>query len=324
MNAVIYAYTIVLILICFAAAMLSVAAYAVSHRKILIPQAVFFILYIVEIASILGEEFVSQNIPFSPDMYYEVTMPVLRIVTGAGILHSLWLMLLDLLNEHDPFVTYAPVGVFTVACVAVLAALPTGQLRQWLFYTLRQVFIAFGLGFAFWKWRSSRDSHYRSRLERRKNYYLLLWVLLVCILIEDAYVILIAPVPSAENGWLGLYLSTRNFSENAMMLFVAFQSIRSSLEVLNLRFSEPPATSEGTSGDLARHIDEGLPGFATEHGLSNREREVLGLVLEGLDNRRIAQQLYLSEGTIKTHVFNIMRKTGTRNRDELKQSFWAS
>ena len=49
-----------------------------------------------------------------------------------------------------------------------------------------------------------------------------------------------------------------------------------------------------------------------------------GMVIEGMDNRTIAQELFLSEGTIKTHVHNIMVKTDTKSRNELKQSFWAS
>lgn len=326
MGAVIYAYTLVIILVCFAAAMLSIAAYAVSHRKSLLPQVAFFVFYIIEIASILGEEFVSQNVPFSPEMYYEITMPGLRVLTGAGVLYCLWLMLLDILDEHGRIITYAPVVLFIIACAVVLVGLPYGAFRQWAFYTLRQVFIAFGLLYSLWKWISSTDSHYKSRLEKRKVNYALLWILLVFILLEDIYVILIADIPSAENDWLSLYLSSRNFSENLMMLFVAYHSIRASLKELGLRFQEPPQTNEGAapSDDLLRHINESLPAFAATHSLSNREREVLGLLLEGLDNRRIGQQLYLSEGTIKTHVFNIMRKTNTRTRAELKQTFWAS
>lgn len=48
------------------------------------------------------------------------------------------------------------------------------------------------------------------------------------------------------------------------------------------------------------------------------------MVIEGKDNRTIAQELFLSEGTIKTHVHNIMVKTETKSRNELKQDLWAS
>jgi DNA-binding NarL/FixJ family response regulator len=51
-----------------------------------------------------------------------------------------------------------------------------------------------------------------------------------------------------------------------------------------------------------------------EFGLSRREREVLGEVLAGLDNRRIADRLCISEDTVKSHVKAIFRKLGARDR----------
>jgi LuxR family maltose regulon positive regulatory protein len=50
--------------------------------------------------------------------------------------------------------------------------------------------------------------------------------------------------------------------------------------------------------------------------LSEREIEVLRLVSAGLTNREIAEQLYLSPGTIKTHVHNICGKLGVANRTQ--------
>jgi DNA-binding NarL/FixJ family response regulator len=51
-----------------------------------------------------------------------------------------------------------------------------------------------------------------------------------------------------------------------------------------------------------------------EFGLSRREREVLGEVLAGLDNKRIADRLCISEDTVKSHVKAIFRKLGARDR----------
>jgi LuxR family maltose regulon positive regulatory protein len=50
--------------------------------------------------------------------------------------------------------------------------------------------------------------------------------------------------------------------------------------------------------------------------LSERELEVLRLISVGLSNREIAEQLYLSPGTIKTHVHNICGKLGVSNRTQ--------
>lgn len=339
MNAAMFIYTILLILVSFAAAMLSLAAFAVSHKRSLIPQATFFVFYIVDICSIFGVEFMNQNIPYSPDSYYEIPVPLLRIISGVGVMASLWIMLLDVLDVHDRKTQVIPVVLFTIGCCLVVWAMPYGPFRQWLFYTLRQVFIAFGLAYAYFKWRHSTDMPYRERLGKLRSRYLLLWVLLFCILIEDWWIILASPIPSQDSGWLLLYLSERNFSENIMMMFVAYHVIRNSLETLALRFNMPPSVASSPTlrtadtpnqkldkreSDLVRHIADQLPAYAAAHGLSPREREVLALVIEGKDNRSIANELVLSEGTIKTHVHNIMKKTETKTRDELKKDFWAS
>jgi LuxR family maltose regulon positive regulatory protein len=50
--------------------------------------------------------------------------------------------------------------------------------------------------------------------------------------------------------------------------------------------------------------------------LSNRELEVLSLIAEGCTNQEIAQELYLSLYTIKSHARNIYSKLGVKNRTE--------
>ncbi|MBI2914849.1 MAG: response regulator transcription factor [Firmicutes bacterium] len=51
-------------------------------------------------------------------------------------------------------------------------------------------------------------------------------------------------------------------------------------------------------------------------GLSKRELEVLGLIVDGLANREIAQALFVSEKTVKNHVTNILRKLGVNDRTQ--------
>ncbi|MGO0122470.1 LuxR C-terminal-related transcriptional regulator [Desulfothermobacter acidiphilus] len=51
--------------------------------------------------------------------------------------------------------------------------------------------------------------------------------------------------------------------------------------------------------------------------LTAREREILKLLLEWLDDVEIAKRLYMSIGTAKTHRWNIYRKFGVRNLREL-------
>ena len=55
---------------------------------------------------------------------------------------------------------------------------------------------------------------------------------------------------------------------------------------------------------------------APGHDLTERERTVLALLVEGLNNSQIAQRLVVSPSTIKSHVSNILSKLGVASRTE--------
>jgi DNA-binding NarL/FixJ family response regulator len=65
-----------------------------------------------------------------------------------------------------------------------------------------------------------------------------------------------------------------------------------------------------------------LPNEETaNYKFSDREREILGLLGQGLNNREIAQQLYLTEGTVKNHISRILSEMGLRDRTQV--ALWA-
>ncbi|HET6351244.1 MAG TPA: response regulator transcription factor [Coriobacteriia bacterium] len=53
-----------------------------------------------------------------------------------------------------------------------------------------------------------------------------------------------------------------------------------------------------------------------EEPLSDREREVLGLMAKGLSNKEIGRELWISETTVKTHVSHILRKLDQSDRTQ--------
>ena len=60
-------------------------------------------------------------------------------------------------------------------------------------------------------------------------------------------------------------------------------------------------------------------GKRDELGITRREMEILGLVAQGMSNREIAEKLYVSENTVKTHCSRAFDKLGARRRTQAVQ-----
>lgn len=90
------------------------------------------------------------------------------------------------------------------------------------------------------------------------------------------------------------------YSSIPYLLFSVF------LTVYLLRLMRQPPTVHEMSAEQLAAID-----------LSAREREVLQLVLKGLNNKLVARELNISVATVKTHLHKIFRKTNVSSRFEL-------
>lgn len=85
-------------------------------------------------------------------------------------------------------------------------------------------------------------------------------------------------------------------------LFINSGVIVMTLRVLAKGLAAPSATAETAINDI---------------GLTERERELIPFIIDGLSNEEIGKRLFISPHTVKNHVTNIYRKTGVTNRIEL-------
>ena len=81
-------------------------------------------------------------------------------------------------------------------------------------------------------------------------------------------------------------------------------------------FDEQKRSAESMSGARRFEFEEALTAVSERFSLTQREREILRHVYEGKSNAEIAETLFISESTVKTHIYNIFRKLGVKNRIE--------
>ena len=78
--------------------------------------------------------------------------------------------------------------------------------------------------------------------------------------------------------------------------------------------AQPEATTDPPARSTAAPA---LPG----NDLTDREREILAYIAGGASNREIGEALFITEGTVKNHVSNILNKLGLRDRTQA--ALWA-
>ena len=77
---------------------------------------------------------------------------------------------------------------------------------------------------------------------------------------------------------------------------------------------DPPATILASSSI----------GPAAIPSLTDREAKIVALIAEGLDNKTIAGALFISEGTVRNHISDILSKLNLKNRTQLAIHYWKS
>ncbi|WP_251158785.1 helix-turn-helix transcriptional regulator [Caniella muris] len=349
MDGFFFAYTLAVLAVCLVSTVLQAMAWSVKRSRAFVAAGWFFSAYFVELGVIFLDEHLHQNVAFPAEAYYAVTYPVARVAIACVLWGSLWAWVLTAVDAYSRRRLLVPVALFAAAQVACLALLPYGALRQFLFYTCRQVFcIGMGL-FAWHAWRAAPTDEQRAWIGRHRRLLLFFMAGVALTVAEDATVIL--AMEPAKAGGLPLYLSERNFCENVLMVVLAAALDRIAWREISFRLAATPAAPPApapaapaatapaaepvaaaapatavppASGDtFSDHVDELMPRFASAHGLTAREREVLGLVLAGRTNQQMADTLVVSVGTVKTHVHNIVRKCDAENRADLKELFWS-
>lgn len=239
------------------------------------------------------------------NMFRSEGQPNLFLSAAVLVLFLVMVVILrtHLVQKHDAVVPLIPMG----ACLFIVAPFVTADLSYGAQAMPAMLYIAWmTLTFVFFS--------YNARISGVASYRLVLLTLLI----TRATNLLVRSLLGFEplRNLLEALSASTVFALLLAATFIPMFYATFRLVSFNNTLLRETIVSEAVSAE-ARNADLASQSVANSFGLTNRESEVFALLAKGHTRKFIAKELFISEGTVRTHIASIYRKTGCSSKEEV-------
>ena len=323
-----YLFSIAVLVADVVSCSMSLMAWTLTGRRQWLVSAAAFLAHAFEQAIIFFSEYTGDK-PYLDDYFKQgLSYIPLSIVLCVALVTLWWIWVC--MRVYAPLGTRRIVAFMVVVTVALVVVAPSSAngdvTHNLLYWGGRDLLLIGALVYGHW-WYARRASDIeRSDIERSAGRLRTIFVMMCVMLLEDVFFIAVfRPHVAADSLWHAFFwhLTQRNISECVIVFTCAYFLVTNVRELAKV-FSRHPAENkiEMREHAIADSIDTRLPRYCDEHGMSEREKEVLRLVLQDRSSQQIASELYISLGTVKAHLHRIYTKAGVGTRKDLVTSFW--
>lgn len=227
-----------------------------------------------------------------------------QLVMGGRLIrrHYIWVLV------HTFFIGFIPLFI------------GGGALFIWLYYLPSQIFL-FGVAGVGLRQLRAIPQEEMADVAFAHRYAMILkmaMVFAVLTVVEDSYVIFNVDFYSDY----GTSIFNRNITEEVMTLCLAGAYLKLFWEITGRGLDSPhPSPILPVSVSVLEESDGRFERFCQHHGFTDRERELLRHTLANESNQQISEALFISQGTVKTHLHNIYSKVGVSKRSVLLQRY---
>ena len=325
MEVTIFVYNVFLIILYSVVLTLSGFYYMKTKNNCYFAISILFSLYLFDNVVIYMTEFIKTFSVSYNNLFISVpTYKTLIIISILAVYITLNTMFFNLKNSK---IWYFALGFLTIF-LFIIPVMQRTAFKSWLFFVPGDIFfILFNLYLLnIVKNEKMNENKGIFRYSKKIVKYTLFMSCLV--FIEDSFVIFNIDVYSDTI----LNITNRNFSEDILRIS---QSLVLIPYFLNLFFTDsrskeaaqavtPDSSSRSAAEDRADENEHDyyiFHLFCETYLFTVREQEIFRHLLEDKNNKLISESLYISIGTVKTHVHNIFIKTDVSNRRELLQTY---
>ena len=329
MEVPIFIYNVFLIILYSIVLTLSGFNYLKTKNNFYFAISILFSLYLFDNIVIYMTEFINTfSVSYNKLFISVPTYKTLIIISILAVYIMINNMILDLKNSK---IWYFALGILTIF-LFIIPVMQKTALKSWLFFVPGDIyFIIFNI-YLLRVLRNEKIIKNDNILRHYKS--LLKYTLLIScfVFIEDCFVIFKVDVYSG----VILNITNRNFSEDILRISQSVIIISYFLSYFSSEFKlkgdahkiSPINNYNSTLKDKEdedKHIYYTFHQFCETYLFTIREQEVFKHLLDDKNNKLISESLYISIGTVKTHVHNIFIKTDVSNRRELIQAYnkWA-
>lgn len=323
MDILIFIYNIFLIVLYTVVVTSSILNYSHKKRPLFAVKAALFLSYIFDNVIIYMTEFL-EDFSTLYDLQF-MTVPAFK--TLIYLVSNYCLVTIQRLVLPGRQTVRDSAALILLGLALLFAPMAGGgALKVWLYYLPAQIF-TFYLGTSGLLYLSQ----YPESLDREMvSYKTLLGVTVifsVLILIEDTIVIFSFDVYSNPM----VKINNRSLSEDIMSIIYSIYAIKYLTRQLRLPrldvgdagtiFQETPPPSVQIPPDQ-EDADTAFLHFANHYQLTSREQDILKILLTDKNNQEISDALYISIGTVKTHIHNIFQKVNVTKRSQLLRIYY--
>ena len=325
MEVTIFIYNVFLIILYSVVLTLSGFYYLKTKNNCYFAISILFSLYLFDNVVIYMTEFIKTfSISYNKLFIAVPTYKTLIIISILAVYIALNTMFFNLKNSK---IWYFALGLLTIF-LFIIPVMQRTAFKSWLFFVPGDLFFVLFNSYLLIVSKNNKVIE-RKGIFIHVNKLLTYTLFMSCLVfVEDSFVIFNIDVYSDTI----LNITNRNFSEDILRIS---QSLILIPYLLNLFFAESRQKEAADTAVSDNDNDSALKDktdenehdyyifhlFCSTYLFTVREQEVFKHLLEDKNNKLISESLYISIGTVKTHVHNIFIKTNVSNRRELLQVY---